>query len=48
MEPTDTTIEILKSIRDELHEGLAGVRHELQSITGRMDRVERRHIQRGP
>jgi hypothetical protein len=45
MEPTDVTIEILRSIRDELHEGLAGVRHELAGITGRMDRVERRQTE---
>ncbi len=49
MEPTDITIEILKSIRDELHEGLVGVRgdlHEgLAGITGRMDRVERRQTE---
>jgi VIT1/CCC1 family predicted Fe2+/Mn2+ transporter len=29
MEPTDITIEILKSIRDELHDGLGSVRGEL-------------------
>jgi hypothetical protein len=49
MEPTDITIEILKSIRDELHEGLAGVRHDLleglAGVTGRMDRVERRQTE---
>ena len=56
MEPTDITIEILKSIRDELHEGLAGVRSEvagvrhellegLAGVTGRMDRVERRQTE---
>jgi len=41
MEPTDITIEILKSIRDEL----GGVRQELVGITGRMDRVERRQTE---
>jgi len=49
MEPKDITIEILKSIRDELHEGLAGVRHDLleglAGVTGRMDRVERRQTE---
>ncbi len=49
MEPTDITIEILKSIRDDLHEGLAGVRHDLleglAGVTGRMDRVERRQTE---
>jgi chromosome condensin MukBEF ATPase and DNA-binding subunit MukB len=32
MEPTDITIEILKSIRDELHDGLSSVRGELGSV----------------
>jgi hypothetical protein len=45
MEPTDITIEILKSIRDELHDGLNGVRKDLREglagITERMDRLER-------
>jgi hypothetical protein len=42
MEPTDITVEILKSIRDELHEGLAGVRHDLvEGLAGvRHDLVE--------
>ena len=41
MEPTDITIEILKSIRDEL----GGVRQELVGIAGRMDRVEHRQTE---
>ena len=32
MEPTDITIEILKNIRDELHDGLNGVRAEVASV----------------
>jgi hypothetical protein len=32
MEPTDITIEILKSIRDELHQGLTGVRGEVAGV----------------
>ena len=46
MEPTDITIEILKSIREELHDGLSGVREDLAGVTDRMDRLERR--QTGP
>ena len=56
MEPTDVTIEILKNIRDELHDGLAGVRGEvagvrgelrqgLAGVTERMDRIERRQTE---
>ena len=32
MEPTDITIEILKGIREELHDGLRGVRDEVQGV----------------
>jgi hypothetical protein len=46
MEPTDVTIEILKSIRDELHDGLSSVREELsgvrRALSHRVDDHERR------
>jgi hypothetical protein len=56
MQPTDVTVEILKSIRDgvhnvrsELHDGLASVRDEvrvgLAGVTERMDRIERRQTE---
>jgi predicted nucleic acid-binding Zn-ribbon protein len=32
MEPTDITIEILKDIRSELHDGLQSVRDEIQGV----------------
>jgi hypothetical protein len=53
MEPTDITIEILKSIRDELHDGLSGLRGELhdglsglrgelrEGLTGVTERMDR-------
>ena len=56
MEPTDITIEILRNIRDELHDGLASVRTEVASVrtelheglagvTERMDRIDGRQTQ---
>jgi len=45
MKPTDITIEILKSIRDELHDGLTGVRADLAGVTERMDRLEPRQTE---
>jgi VIT1/CCC1 family predicted Fe2+/Mn2+ transporter len=48
----DITIEMLKSIRDELHDGLSSVREELSGVrvdlacvTERMDRLERRQTE---
>ena len=32
MKPTDITIEILKSIRDELHDGLSSVREGVSGV----------------
>ena len=34
MEPTDAAIEILKSIRNELHDGLTGVRGDVAGVRG--------------
>jgi hypothetical protein len=49
MEPTDITLEILKSLRDELHHGLNGVcedlREGLAGVTERIDRLERRQTE---
>jgi hypothetical protein len=52
METTDITVEILKGIRDELRDGLRGVRQDLDKTNARLDetivrldRLERRQIE---
>jgi chromosome segregation ATPase len=39
MEPKDATIEILESIRNELHDGLTGVRTEVSGLRGEVSSV---------
>jgi len=45
MDPSDLTIEILKGIREEVREGLHGLRDEVHETNDRLGRLERRQTE---